>query len=226
LPLSSINITMLSRLNTAHGFCPAICVPSMRLADAAHRRPVSCSSNALAAVTKHGNPALVGTAVAHNVKITKPRFGWIGNRPNFYRLTTLWLPLRCLLNSDSWHGTTRQLVYNLLFACVSSTLKDFGLNPKNLGANIGMTAILHTHNRRLDYHPHIHVVVPGGGVDKARKQWKKKKDKYLFNEFASGQGLSCPISASIKRSRTVSCQIQYPANGWSIAPMSEKACPL
>ena len=76
------------------------------------------------------------------------------------------------------------LVYDLLFACVSSTLKDFGLNPKNLGANIGMTAILHTHNRRLDYHPHIHVVVPGGGVDNARKQWKKKKGKYLFNEFA------------------------------------------
>jgi hypothetical protein len=44
--------------------------------------------------------------------------------------------------------------------------------------------ILHTHNRRLDYHPHIHVVVPGGGVDKAKKQWKKKKDKFLFNEFA------------------------------------------
>ena len=47
-----------------------------------------------------------------------------------------------------------------------------------------MTAILHTHNRRLDYHPHVHVVVPGGGVDKAKKQWKKKKSKYLFNEFA------------------------------------------
>ena len=78
----------------------------------------------------------------------------------------------------------QRLVYTLLFSCVSSILNDFGLNPKNLGANIGMTAILHTHNRRLDYHPHIHVVVPGGGVDKARKQWKKKKDKYLFNEFA------------------------------------------
>ena len=78
----------------------------------------------------------------------------------------------------------QKIVYRLFFACVSSTLKDFGLNPKNLGANIGMTAILHTHNRPLDYHPHIHVVVPGGGVDKSRKQWKKKKDKYLFNEFA------------------------------------------
>jgi hypothetical protein len=32
--------------------------------------------------------------------------------------------------------------------------------------------------------PHVHIVVPGGGVDKARKQWKKKKSKYLFNEFA------------------------------------------
>jgi hypothetical protein len=47
-----------------------------------------------------------------------------------------------------------------------------------------MTAILHTHNRRLDFHPHIHVVIPGGGIDQPRKQWKKKKSKYLFNEFA------------------------------------------
>ena len=78
----------------------------------------------------------------------------------------------------------QKIVYELLFACVSSALKDFGLNPKKLGADIGMTTILHTHNRRLDYHPHVHVVVPGGGVDKARKQWKKKKTKYLFNAFA------------------------------------------
>jgi len=68
----------------------------------------------------------------------------------------------------AWDNQT--IVYNLLFTCVCSTLKDFGFNPKNLGANIGMTAILHTQSRRLDYHPHIHVVVPGGGVDKARKQ--------------------------------------------------------
>jgi hypothetical protein len=100
--------------------------------------------------------------------------------PVNYFMATFTLPYE--LRSLAWDNQT--IVYNLLFACISSTLKDFGLNPKNLGANIGMTAILHTHNRRLDYHPHIHVVVPGGGVDKARKQWKKKKDKYLFNEFA------------------------------------------
>jgi len=100
--------------------------------------------------------------------------------PVDYFMATFTLPFE--LRLLAWDNQT--IVYNLLFACVSSTLKDFGLNPKNLGANIGMTAMLHTHNRRLDYHPHIHVVVPGGGVDKAKKQWKKKKDKYLFNEFA------------------------------------------
>jgi len=75
-------------------------------------------------------------------------------------------------------------VYNILFDCAASTLKDFGLNPANLGADIGMTAVLHTHSRRLDYHPHCHVIVPGGGIDKRRRQWKKLKGKYLFNEFA------------------------------------------
>ena len=67
--------------------------------------------------------------------------------------------------------TPQQL--EIFFLCVSSTLKDFGLNPKNLGAQIGMIMVLHTHNRRLDFHPHMHVVVPGGGVVKPRRQWKK-----------------------------------------------------
>jgi hypothetical protein len=75
-------------------------------------------------------------------------------------------------------------MYNILFATASSTLKDFGLNPNHLGADIGLTAVLHTHSRRLDYHPHCHIIVPGGGVDQAKRQWKKKKGKYLFNAFA------------------------------------------
>ncbi len=100
--------------------------------------------------------------------------------PVEYFMATFTLPYE--LRLLAWDHQT--LVYNSLFACASGTLKDFGLNPKNLGASIGMTAVLHTHTRRLDYHPHVHVVVPGGGVNKARKQWKKKKSKYLFNEFA------------------------------------------
>ena len=100
--------------------------------------------------------------------------------PVDYFMATFTLPYE--LRFLAWDNQT--LVYNLLFACASGTLKDFGSNPGNLGADIGMTVVLHTHNRSLDYHPHVHVVVPGGGVDRAKKQWKKKKSKYLFNEFA------------------------------------------
>ena len=78
----------------------------------------------------------------------------------------------------------QKIVYNALFVCASSTLKDVGINDKKRGASIGMTVVLHTHSRRLDYHPHLHVVVPGGCLDRQRRQWKKMKGKYLFNEFA------------------------------------------
>ena len=55
-------------------------------------------------------------------------------------------------------------MYTLLLATTAGVLKDFGLNPKHLGAELGMTTVLHTHSRRLDFHPHCHVIVPGGGV--------------------------------------------------------------
>ncbi|TYT73674.1 IS91 family transposase, partial [Desulfobotulus mexicanus] len=100
--------------------------------------------------------------------------------PVEYFMVTFTLPYE-LRELTYWH---QKIVFSLFFLCVSSTLKDFGLKPKNLGAEIGMTMVLHTHSRRLDYHPHLHVVIPGGGIDKLRKQWKKIKGKYLFNDKA------------------------------------------
>jgi len=100
--------------------------------------------------------------------------------PVEYFLVTFTLPYQ-LRELTKQH---QKEIYSLFFSCVSSTLKDFGLNPDKLGVNMGMTAVLHTHSRKLDYHPHLHVVVPGGGIDKRKKQWKKFKGKYLFNAFA------------------------------------------
>jgi len=100
--------------------------------------------------------------------------------PVEYFMVTFTLPYE--LRALTWYHQKK--VYNILFSCASGTLQDFGLNPKNLGAEIGMTVVLHTHNRKMDFHPHVHAVVPGGGVDKHRRQWKKKKGKYLFNQTA------------------------------------------
>jgi hypothetical protein len=114
--------------------------------------------------------------------------------PVEYFMVTFTLPRE--LRSLAWCNQT--VIYNCLFDVAHRTLKDFGLNPKHLGAEIGMTAVLHTHSRRLDYHPHVHVIVPGGGVDRARRQWKKKKGKYLFNEFALAMVFRARFLTAIK----------------------------
>jgi hypothetical protein len=69
-----------------------------------------------------------------------------------------------------------------MFDVSSSILKDFATR-QGLG-NIGFTSVLHTHSRRRDLHPHLHIVVPNGGYNPERKQWRKGKKGYLFNEKA------------------------------------------
>lgn len=70
------------------------------------------------------------------------------------------------------------LVYKALFDSVWSTLHQFG---KNVGLQMGAIAILHTWGQNLSLHPHLHCIVPGGGID-GRGNWKKqlRSNKYLF----------------------------------------------
>ena len=100
--------------------------------------------------------------------------------PVDYFMVTFTLPAQ--LRALAWRHQT--VVYALMFDCAVSTLKDFGLNPDKLGVELGMTAVLHTHKRDKGLHPHLHIVVPGGGINRLRRCWKKIKGKYLFNEFA------------------------------------------
>jgi len=59
-------------------------------------------------------------------------------------------------------------------------MKKLASDKKHFGADIGMTGVLHTNSRKLDYHPHIHYIVPSGGINVEQKLWKKKKGKYLM----------------------------------------------
>jgi hypothetical protein len=100
--------------------------------------------------------------------------------PVEYFMVTFTLPAE--LRALTWHQ--QKATYNALLQCARSTLMTFAKNDNELGADIGMTMVLHTHSRRLDYHPHVHVIVPGVCVNKQRKQCTKLKGKYLFNAFA------------------------------------------
>ncbi len=73
------------------------------------------------------------------------------------------------------------VVYKILFDTAWSVIRDFAGSKKHLGADTGMISILHTWGQNLSLHPHLHCIVPGGGMTAAGK-WKqaRNKGKYLF----------------------------------------------
>lgn len=73
-----------------------------------------------------------------------------------------------------------KLLYGLLFKVSWSVIKDFATNPKFMGAQTGMICILHTWGQNLSLHPHLHCIVPGGGLNNKKWKFAKGKDKYLF----------------------------------------------
>ena len=62
-------------------------------------------------------------------------------------------------------------VYGLLFTAASEALTTIADDPKHLGAQIGVTAVLHTWGQNLDHHPHVHCIVPGGGISPDGERW-------------------------------------------------------
>ncbi|MDA0842089.1 MAG: transposase [Planctomycetota bacterium] len=97
--------------------------------------------------------------------------------PVSYFLITFTVPesLREFIRSN------QRACYNALFKASSGALKKLALDPRFVGTDMpGFTGVLQTWGRQLQYHPHIHYIVPGGGLSKDRKQWlSSRKNFYL-----------------------------------------------
>ena len=65
----------------------------------------------------------------------------------------------------------KEVMYNILFRATSETLRTIAADPEHLGAEIGFFAVLHTWGQNLMFHPHLHCVVPGGGISPNGKRW-------------------------------------------------------
>ena len=96
--------------------------------------------------------------------------------PTNYFLVTFTLPepLR------AWMRSHPKVGYNLLFQTSAQALQDLAANPQNLGATLGLFGILHTWTRTLIYHPHLHYLIPGGGLSPDQRQWRPAKEKFLL----------------------------------------------
>src|SRR5438045_3643358 len=65
----------------------------------------------------------------------------------------------------------KAVVYGILFTAAAETLRVIAADPRHLGAEIGLVAVLHTWGQNLHHHPHVHCVVPGGGPSADRTRW-------------------------------------------------------
>ena len=74
----------------------------------------------------------------------------------------------------------KRVVYNLLFSAASETLRTIAADPRHLGADIGFLAVLHTWDQRLRHHPHLHCVVPGGGLAVNGEDWRSCRSGFFL----------------------------------------------
>jgi len=86
----------------------------------------------------------------------------------------------------------KRVVYGILFAATAETLTSIASDPRHLGARIGLLAVLHTWGQTLTHHPHLHCIVPGGGLSPDRSRWIRCR-----------RGFFVPVKVLSRRFRTV-----------------------
>jgi len=108
----------------------------------------------------------------------------------------------------------QRIVYDLLMRCCWETVQSFSQNDKQLQGTPGAIAVLHTNTRQLDFHPHVHLVMPAAAVDGKRKQWRTKrrgkaKGRYLFSHKALAKVFRAKMLSGIEAAG-LTLPVRYP----------------
>jgi hypothetical protein len=116
----------------------------------------------------------------------------------------------------AFHNKT--LLYDLLFRAASETMQTISADPTHLGARIGITAVLHTWGSSMTHHPHVHMVVPGGGIAPDGTRWVSSRPAFL---------LPVRVLGKLFRRLFLTRLIQFHDSGklaffGSLAPLSER----
>ena len=91
----------------------------------------------------------------------------------------------------------RELFFDLVFKAGSQTLLELGADPKRLGAQLGVTSVLHTWTRDLRFHAHLHCIVTGGGLHPGGDRWVHARQDYLFPAKVLGSLFRGKLMASL-----------------------------
>src|SRR5260370_1315601 len=111
------------------------------------------------------------TATVQNAKARRQSSGSPSAQPSCCRCPTSTWCSRCRLPSPISPYQNKAGVYDLLFKVSAETMLTIAADPKHLGARIGITSVLHTWGSAMTHHPHVHMIVPGGGISPDGKRW-------------------------------------------------------
>jgi hypothetical protein len=81
----------------------------------------------------------------------------------------------------------KKVIYDLLFRTSAETLLQVARDPRHLGAEIGFFSVLHTWSQKLTAHPHVHCVVPAGGLSPDHTRWMRSRDNYFLPQEVLGE---------------------------------------
>src|SRR5205085_6472722 len=93
----------------------------------------------------------------------------------------------------------KSVVYDLLLKTAAETLITIAADPKHLGAQIGLTAVLHTWGSALTHHPHAHIIVPGGGFSPDRQHWIACRPGFFLSVPGALAPLPSPVPGKADR---------------------------
>jgi len=111
----------------------------------------------------------------------------------FHVVFTLPAELRALAKAN------RATVFGLLLRCAAATLIELGHDPKRLGGELGITAVLHTWTQQLQFHPHAHCIVTGGAMSRDGDRWISAQPEYLFPVHVMGKLFRGKMLAALRR---------------------------
>jgi hypothetical protein len=119
--------------------------------------------------------------------------------PAEYFLLTFTLPAE--FRALTW--ARQSVLYELLMRCCWETVRAFSHNDRQLHGTPGAIAVLHTNTRQLEFHPHVHLVMPAAALDAEQRQWRTKRPRkarrgYLFNQQALAKVFRAKMLAGIE----------------------------
>src|SRR5450631_2560781 len=112
----------------------------------------------------------------------------------------------------------KAVVYDLLFKASSQTMRTIAADPKHLGVKIGFTSVLHTWGSAMTHHPHVHMIVPGGGLSNDRAKWIAAKPDFLVHVNVLRRLLRGKMLGLLTEAHAAGC-LQFFGN---LAPLADK----